>query len=236
MNYPNISYRIFPLGDSAITVDFNSGINEAINDRVLAWVQYLQDHPLAGMLEATPAYSSFTVYYDVMIVSKRRSKGISCHEWVRSQLENILQQELPVNLPDGQLMEIPVCYAAEFAPDLNNLAIEKNISVEEVVRIHISKNYRVFMLGFLPGFAYMGEVDERIALPRKHQPVNVSSGSIGIAGTQTGIYPLSSPGGWHIIGRTPMKLFDKEMENPVLIKAGSQVKFYSISKDEFENY
>jgi inhibitor of KinA len=113
------------------------------------------------------------------------------------------------------------------------VAAANDISPEEVIALHTSKTYRVFMLGFLPGFAYMGQVDEKIAMPRKPQPVNIAAGSVGIAGRQTGIYPLDSPGGWQIIGKTPLKLFDAEREDPVLLQAGDHVQFFSISKNDF---
>ena len=108
---------------------------------------------------------------------------------------------------------------------------------DEIVRLHTERIYKVYMIGFLPGFAYMGEVDERIAMPRKQQPrTNVEAGSVGIAGIQTGIYPLTSPGGWQIIGKTPMKLFDKEKEDAVLLQPGDEINFYSITENEFANY
>ncbi len=113
---------------------------------------------------------------------------------------------------------------------------DNTLSKEELITLHTQKIYNVFMIGFLPGFAYMGEVDERIAMPRKQQPNIVAAGSVGIAGKQTGIYPLISPGGWHVIGRTPLKLFDAKREEPILLRAEDTIQFYSISKAEYENY
>jgi inhibitor of KinA len=136
----------------------------------------------------------------------------------------------------GSLVTVPVCYDMEFGNDLNYIASQNNISPEEIIHYHTSGIYRVYMLGFLPGFAYMGEVNEKIISPRKQQPVQVQAGSVGIAGKQTGIYPFTSPGGWQIIGRTPLTLFDKKnTEQPTIFKAGDKVKFISISKDEFED-
>lgn len=236
MKYPIIPYRIFPLGDSAITVDFDSSIDDKLNDDILKRVRHLRLNPPEGMIEVTPAYSSFTVYYDVMTLRRSDNSKKSSFELMKKLLEEFMLQSLPGNLPDNRIIEVPVCYSKEFAPDLENLAVTKNLSVEEVIQIHLSRNYKVYMLGFLPGFAYMGQVDERISMPRKIKPENVMGGSIGIAGTQTGIYPLASPGGWHIIGRTSLKLFDKEKEDSVLLKPGDRVRFTSISKHEFENY
>ena len=234
MNYPVIPYRIFPLGDTAVTVDFGNCIDEAINREVIARFHQLQQHPLPGMIEAAPAYSSFVVYYDVLKVRKAIPPGDTAFEFIKQQLEERLKQPIQQNIEPGRLIKIPVCYESAFAPDIQYLSATKNISIDGVIHTHTSKPYKVYMLGFLPGFAYMGEVDEKIAIPRKPQPVNIVEGSVGIAGKQTGIYPLASPGGWQIIGRTPLKLFEVTKEEPTLFRAGDIVQFYSISKKEFK--
>jgi inhibitor of KinA len=236
MNSEIMPYRIFPLGDTAVTVDFGNIIDETINRKVLTLFNRLSTLPIQGMTEAVPAYSSLTVYYDVFTTGKMIQADKTVYQFIADQLNERLQQTLPENDTASDLISIPVCYEREFAPDIEYLAKEKNISIDELISIHTSRPYRVYMLGFLPGFSYMGEVDDRIATSRKPQPVNVAAGSVGIAGKQTGIYPLVSPGGWQIIGRTPLKLFDKEKEEPVLLKAGDMVQFVSISKNEFENY
>ena len=247
-----IPYRIFPLGDSAVTVDFGNGIDEAINKEVIARFNQWQQQPLPGMIESTPAYSTITVFYDIMALKKKILPGQTAYDWMRKQLEERLQQPLQQDQIKERRIQIPVCYDEAFAMDIHSLAATKNIPVEEVIRIHSSKDYKVYMLGFLPGFAYMGEVDEGIAMPRKPQPVNVAAGSVGIAGRQTGIYPLASPGGWQIIGRTPLKLFgasptlspkkesgvsenaETRHDGPTLFRAGDTVQFYSITKNEFD--
>jgi inhibitor of KinA len=229
-------YRIFPLGDTAITVDFGETIDEEINRKVLSLYHHLQAYPLYGMVETVPAYSSLTVYYDFTSTRKKISNGQTVYDYVKNQLQERLQQSLPVPDITPRMMSIPVCYDADFGPDLEKLAREENLTTEEIIRIHCEKQYRVYMLGFLPGFTYMGEVDERISVARKSQPDNVAPGSVGIAGRQTGIYPQASPGGWQIIGRTPLKLFDRDKEEPVLLKAGDYVQFIPISKHEFANY
>jgi inhibitor of KinA len=236
MNSAIPSYRIFPLGDAAVTIDFGNVIDDTINQKVLALFYQLSNDTLQGMIEAIPAYSSLTVYYDVYNTSKKIPAGKTVHEFISEQLHLRLQQPVPENETVSELITIPVCYEKEFAPDIEYLASEKNITVDEVIHIHTSKQYRVYMLGFLPGFSYMGEVDDKIAMPRKAQPVTVAAGSVGIAGKQTGIYPLASPGGWQIIGSTPLKLLNAEKETPTLLKAGDTVQFISISKNEFENY
>ncbi|MGZ8508936.1 MAG: 5-oxoprolinase subunit PxpB [Chitinophagaceae bacterium] len=236
MNYAKLPYRIFSLGDSAITVDFSNVINEAINNEVIARYKELKNDPLPGMIEAIPSYSSLTIYYDVVKLRKTLPAGHAAFEAIKQQLELRLQQPVQQKNEPERLIRIPVCYDEEYAPDMQQLTAKKNISAEEVIQIHTSKTYKVHMLGFLPGFAYMAELDERIVMPRKPQPVNIIAGSVGIAGKQTGIYPLASPGGWHIIGRTPLKLFDAGKEEPTLLRAGDRVQFYLITKDELKSY
>ena len=238
MNYTTLPYRIFPHGDSAITVDFGNTINEAVNNEIIARFNELKQYPLPGMIEAVPAYSSLTIYYDVVKVKKSfpAGPGHTAFESIKQQLEEKLQHPVQQNKVTQRLIKIPVCYEEEYALDIQQLSATKQISAEEIIQIHTSKNYKVYMLGFLPGFAYMGEVDERIAMPRKSHPVNIIAGSVGIAGNQTGIYPIASPGGWQIIGRTALKLFDANKEEPTLLKSGDMVQFYSITKNEIKSY
>jgi inhibitor of KinA len=233
MNTPVLPYRIFPLGESAMTIDFGNCIDEAINNEVIARFNQLQQQPLPGMTEAVPAYSSLTVYYDIMTLKRKIPSHQTVYEWMREELEKRLQEPVQQNQMKERLINIPVCYEEEFAIDIQYLATTKNISVEEVIQTHTAKPYKVYMLGFIPGFAYMGELDEKIAMPRKPQPVNIVAGSVGIAGRQTGIYPLASPGGWQIIGRTPLRLFNITREETTLLRAGDRVQFYSITKYDF---
>ena len=235
------SYKLISLGDSAITIDFGNIIDEDVNDVVLALYHSLQQSPIPSMIEAVPAYSSLTIYYDVAAAQKKTSPGMLAYEWMTGEISKRLQTPLTNagTAPAGvqpEVVTIPVCYDPMFAPDLEQLALRKGLTTEEVISIHTSKEYRVYMLGFLPGFSYMGEVDARIVIPRKPVPVNVQPGSVGVAGRQTGIYPFASPGGWQIIGRTPVLLFDTNKENPALLKPGDRVRFTAISKDEFANH
>ena len=233
---PLLPYRIFPLGDAALTIDFGNCIDEGVNREVIARFRQLQQQPLPGMIEAIPAYSSLTVYYDVFLIRKRSPAQLTVYEWMKQQLEEKMKQPVLHAEINERLVKIPVCYEETFAPDIHNMAAAKKMSAREVIQLHLSKTYKVFMLGFLPGFPYMGEVDEKIVMPRKPQPMNVQPGSVGIAGKQTGIYPLASPGGWQIIGRTPLKLFDTSRQEPVLLQVGDRVQFFSITKEQFENY
>ena len=229
------TYKISPLGDSALLIDFGNVIDESINKLVHAVFYQLQKDPIPGMIESVPAYSSLTIYYDVTFIRKKISVQETAFEWVSGKVKEYLSRERIHVEEKGSFIRIPVCYEKEYGTDLDFIALLNQISIEEIIHLHTSAIYRVYMLGFLPGFAYMGMVDEKIAAPRKQFPAPVEAGSIGIAGRQTGIYPLRSPGGWQIIGRTPLNLFDKEKENPTLFKSGDTVQFYSITKDEFEN-
>lgn len=252
------SYSFFPLGDSAITLDFGNNIDESINRQVIALFNHLKNNPVAGMTEAVPAYSSLTIYYDV-VAARKKSKEQTAYDWMKQSLENLIKQNIEPGNFISEFVRIPVCYEKEFAPDLETIATVKKLTVDEIIRLHTTKKYRVFMLGFLPGFAYMGEVDEAIAMPRLAQPrQKVAAGSVGIAGKQTGIYPLDSPGGWQIIGRTPLKLFNaspserssSDKPRPTrssgrgsafknslsLLQPGDEVQFDSISRYEYENY
>lgn len=229
-------YKISPLGDTAIIIDFGNVIDETINKLVHSVFFQLQNDPIPGMIEAIPAYSSLTIFYDVFLARNfMTDKNETVFDWISQRLKKYIATE---NLETGDpelLIDIPVCYGKENGTDLDFIASQNNISVEEIIHLHSSAIYRVYMLGFLPGFAYMGLVDEKISSPRKQQPAPVEPGSVGIAGRQTGIYPLKSPGGWQIIGRTPLKLFDREKVNPVLFKPGDNVKFHSITTDEFKD-
>jgi inhibitor of KinA len=229
-------HSIFPISDSALTIDFGNVIDESINQQVLNLFRQLQQNPVAGMIEAVPAYSSLTIYYDLFQLRRSIPSGTTVYDWMSAQLQEKLEPPSTINNEETRLITIPVCYEAEFAPDIEALATQKNIAVEEVIRTHSSGEYRVYMLGFLPGFCYLGEVDERIVVSRKPQPQTVVAGSVGIAGRQTGIYPMASPGGWQIIGRTPLKLFDAQKEQPALLMAGDRIRFTSITKNEFASY
>lgn len=222
-----MKYKIFPLGDSALTVDFGNRISTALNGKVLTLADYFRENPFDGLIETVPAYSSLTIFYNVIAVRKNFPEFAKAFDAVKYFTKRALK-----NLPKSEnknfrLVRIPVCYDKEFAPDLEFVAGANNLTIEEAIKIHTGKIYRVFMVGFLPGFAYLGETDERIAAPRKQVPrTRVEKGSVGIAGRQTGIYPFASPGGWQIIGRTDVELFTPDAEPPTHLQAGDAVQFY----------
>ncbi len=225
-------YKFFALGDQAIVVDFGNVIDETINNKVISFFDYLKANPFSGFIEAVPAFCSVTVFFDAVSIRKKLKNNETVMSWVENSLRQSISTMVVQKKTNVRLMKIPVCYDDEFAPDLRWVADQKNLSVKEVIQSHTSKTYRVYMMGFLPGFAYMGEVNENITVPRKTNPrIKIDIGSVGLAGKQTGIYPLASPGGWQIIGRTPLKLFDPRNVEPTLLRSGDQVMFHSISKE-----
>lgn len=230
---PYQPYSIFPLGDSALTIDFGNIINEDINEKVLKLFYHLKNLADQSITDIVPAYSSLTIYYDVASFATAEKTAF---ENVADILEQFFSKTSMVPEIIKTYFEIPVCYSKKYALDIDYIAAKNELSVEEIIYMHTSKTYKVYMLGFLPGFTYMGEVDGRIEIERKPTPIKLFAGAVGIAGKQTGIYPLESPGGWQIIGRTPVKVFRKEDNHPVLFKPGDEVKFFSITENEFENY
>ena len=233
---PAFPYTIFPLGDSALTIDFGNTIDIEINNYVLGLFHHFKGGNNTGIIDIVPAYSSLTFYYNVGIIRQITSNK-TAFETVKQVIEQELYEVLEPETKQLRKIRIPVCYSSTFGPDLPFIASEKNIASEQIIQLHTSRLYTVYMIGFLPGFPYMGEVDDAIVIPRKKQPrTKVPQGAVGIAGKQTGIYPLESPGGWQIIGRTPLKLFDNGKVHPVLLEPGDSVQFYPITEDEFENY
>ncbi|HYH15426.1 MAG TPA: 5-oxoprolinase subunit PxpB, partial [Flavisolibacter sp.] len=230
-------YTIYPLGDTAITLDFGSVIDTATNKQVLKLFQKLKQLSLPFISDVVPAYASLTVYYDVVKVRQHIDGDTTAAKAIEALVERTYASLIENVNERTQYIRVPVCYSTNYAPDINALANAKGLTIEQVIQLHVSQTYRVYMIGFMPGFAYMGEVSEQLAIPRKAQPcLHVEAGSVGIAGRQTGIYPQASPGGWQIIGRTPLTLFDPHLKTPALFKPGDEVQFYSITEDEFKSY
>lgn len=221
------------LGDNAITITFGQTIDEKVNAHVHALCNYLHAQNIIGVKDIIPAYASLTVVYDLWTMYKQL-ENIDAHTYMQQLLMDANAAIQNKKEAIGRSLQIPVCYDQALDNDLAEMATANKISIAEIIDLHAAKTYRVYMLGFLPGFAYMGTVNERIAIPRKSIPRNkVPAGSVGIAGLQTGIYPLASPGGWNIVGRTPLRLFDVGKNDPCLFQPNDEVKFVSISLEEF---
>lgn len=234
--------KLSPHGESAIRIELGESIHADIHRKVYALVDYLEKHPFPGMIECIPAFASVTVLYDPMKVKllnagRPELKKRSSYEIVFSIIKQMVS-----NLDDSihykpRIMEIPVCYGGEFGPDLDDVAEHNKIRPDEVIEIHSSGEYLVYMIGFAPGFPYLGGMSERISAPRRSSPrKSIPEGAVGIAGMQTGVYPIPTPGGWQLIGRTPLKLFRPSDHPPSLLQSGDIVKFRSISLKEFEHY
>jgi inhibitor of KinA len=231
------SFNIFPLGESALVIDYGDKIDVEINKKIGQLFNRLKQIEEPIITDLVPAYSSLAVYFDIFILQQEKSGNESCFDLMSDFIESLALEEEDELEEKRAVVEIPVCYGGAFGSDLAYAAHHKDLPVEKFIELHTSVIYRVFMIGFLPGFPYMGEIDERIALPRKQVPQkNVPAGSVGIAGRQTGIYPLNSPGGWQIIGRTPVSMFNLKNDQPVLLQPGDKVKFYSITEHEFTDY
>src|SRR5688572_10828838 len=216
--------KIFPLGLAAVTVDFGNRIDISLNDKAISLASYFDRNRFPGFIEAVPAYSSVAVFYDHGEVRRRFPEHKTAFEAVSRFVDTALRQPIDVVQAESQIVEIPTDFSADAAIDIDIVAAHSGLAAVEVIDIFTSRTYRVFMLGFLPGFTYMAEVDDRIAMPRKDSPrKKVPKGSVGIAGNQTGIYPLESPGGWQIIGRTEIEIFTSSSESPCLLKPGDQV-------------
>ncbi len=229
----NNEYTIFPLGDSAITIDLGNHIDEKLNDKVLAMNEWLIAHRFEGFTDTIAAYSSLSVFYDPVKVRSYYPASSGAFAFVKQVLRDAWTQSFALPAAVREPVRIPVCYEPAFGPDLGFVALQKGLDADETIRLHCQPVYRVYMIGFLPGFAYLGEIDKKLETARKSRPTAVVAGSVGITGRQTGIYPLNSPGGWQIIGRTPLRLFDAAASNPVLLKTGDHVSFYPVSPEEF---
>ncbi len=218
------SCKIWPISESALIVSFEQTISETVHDQVLSLQKAILDDPFPGFTECVPAYASLTVFYDFFELKKKVKSVLPYLTAVLKEKSDELADHWVSN--ENRLIEIPVKYDGE---DLEYVAESNGLSVKEVIKIHASGSYRVYMLGFLPGFAYLGGMDPRIATPRRINPrLAVDAGSVGIAGPQTGIYPMKSPGGWQIIGKTEVPLFDPENKTPVLLRVGDIIKFTKI--------
>lgn len=219
-------FRVVAAGDAALVAQFDDRIDAAVNARAIALAQALRRASLPGVCDIVPAYRAVTVYFDPL---RADAADLEAH------LRAAASAEPDADALAGPRVHVPVCYDEEFGPDLDTVARFAGLSAREVIDAHLSRVYRVFMLGFVPGFAYMGTVDPRLALPRRREPrTSVPAGSVAVAGGQTGVYPSPTPGGWHIIGRTPLRLVSFDTSAPSLFAAGDGVRFHQIDRAAFE--
>ncbi len=221
--------RIFPLNENALTVEFGDVISPELNSRAIELCRRIARDPFPGFIEAVPAYSTVTVFYDLTAVRSEHPGSATAFERVRETISSMIVKSDSVEESPSRKVTIQAKFGGDDGPDLVTAAALSGLAPKEFISIFLEQEYRVYMLGFLPGFPYMGEVDERIAVPRLASPRTcVPRGSVGIAGRQTGIYPLDSPGGWQLIGRTDLKMFEPKSDPPVLLQPGDLVTFRSV--------
>ncbi|WP_315074382.1 5-oxoprolinase subunit PxpB [uncultured Clostridium sp.] len=229
MREDEFKIEIVQISETAALVEFGNAINEEINKRVRTFCNYLDDHPFKGFVEYVPAFTSISVIYNPLELNYE-----SPYEEVKELLEEMLCHVDFLKVYEENIVNIPVCYGGEFGPDIEYVAEINNLTVEEVIKIHSEGKYLVYMIGFAPGFPYLGGMSEQISAPRRESPrIAIPEGSVGIAGMQTGVYPIETPGGWQLIGRTPIKMFKLDRQPQSILKAGDIAKFYPISYDEY---
>ena len=211
-------------GDSSIIVQFENEISQKVHKKVMGLTNAIMRAKIKGVIECVPTYNTVFITYN----PKKTT-----HEKIIEKIKS-LNFDGKDQKKKARILKIPVCYGQDFGGDLEEISKITGLSREEIIKIHSEKEYLIYMIGFLPGFAYLGGLDERLIVPRLENPkLKIPAGSVAIGGSQTGIYPVDSPGGWRIIGRTPIKVYDQERKNPVLFSAGDYIKFEVIDSDMF---
>jgi inhibitor of KinA len=218
--------RFVRSSDQSLLVYFGQQITLEAHERVRKLLRLLEMEPVAGVMNLHPAYCSVLIKFDAM---KQR------HEELEAVLRKYLDRLEKVNLPEPRQVELPVCYGGEFGPDLDEVAALHKVTAEQLIELHTATTYLVYFLGFVPGFAYLGKLHEALVTPRLAMPrKKVPAGSVGIAGSQTGVYPFETPGGWRLLGRTPIAMFSARHEGSSLLSIGDRVRFVPISRQQFD--
>ena len=218
--------RYLVAGDSAVCVEFGNEISPEINKKIRAFKIAVEKSNIPGIVETVPTYRSLLVHYHPEVIGFKA---------LTEEFDKLMGSLSSIPIPPPTVIEIPVLYGGEMGPDIENVAEHNHKTVEEVIKIHTSEEYLIYMIGFIAGFPYLGGMSKEIATPRLKSPrVKIEGGSVGIAGEQTGIYPVASPGGWQVIGRTPLKLYDADREKPVLLEAGQYIKFAAVTEEEYK--
>jgi KipI family sensor histidine kinase inhibitor len=218
--------RILPAGDLALIVEFGNEISTECNNRVMQLYRNIKKDKVNGIAETVPAFRSLLIYYDPLKITYKK---------LCRYIKSASKEEEAAKEKVKRVIEIPVCYGGSYGEDLADVAIHAGMSEVQVIRLHSGTDYLIYMLGFIPGFPYLGGLDKRLETPRLPNPrTSIPAGSVGIGGEQTGVYPIASPGGWRLIGRTPLKLYDSNRKNPILYQAGDYIHFKPIDEEEFK--
>lgn len=225
-------YEIFSLGDHSLTLQTGDKISLPVNAKMVTMAEWLRQQHITGLQDAIPSYNSVTIIYDVYPI--RKSGAPDAAAFMRERLKEAWQKAVPAPRTALPVNRLPVCYEEPYCLDKQEVMQATGLHWEDIVKLHSERVYQVFLLGFLPGFPYMGVLPDVLKVARKETPrQQVPAGSVGIAAGQTGIYPVSSPGGWCILGCTPVPMFDPSQEHPTYFAAGDQVQFYPVSAEEF---
>ncbi len=229
-----MEYKLFPLGDQAVVIALGSELSLETYQKVQAVASFFENKKPDWLLDFTPTLTNVTLFYDAFFIYKQYEQRKLPYEFVCSFLHTELINLIVCQTQKERIIEIPVCYGGELGPDLTYVANYNNLTESEVIRTHSNSDYTVYMLGFAPGFPYLSGMSEKISTPRKTVPrLSIPARSVGIAGIQTGIYPIETPGGWQIIGQTPINLFLPHEDPPALLKAGDHLRFIPISYEQF---
>jgi len=231
-------FSIYYLSEHAITLEFGHDISEDMLWQVSNFNTLINQVPFAGFITSVPAYSTLSIFYDpIQVIKAEELPGQDCFDKVSNYLRQLKSYSDTESPSSNDVIIIPTCYGGKYGEDLDEVAALHQLSADEVIKLHSEAIYKVYMIGFVPGFAYLGGMSAQLATPRKPTPrKTIPPGSVGIAGQQTGIYPLATPGGWQLIGRTPLPLFDATRTQPAFLKAGDQVTFTPIDPYQFEHY
>lgn len=221
--YDKIKY--LSAGDKAVVMEFGNEISKDINAKIRNVVKSVEEAKVDGIVELLPTYRSLMIMYDPLKIE---------YSELISTLDSMSSKQVDNEEEKIKIVEFPTVYGGEYGPDINFVAEHNNIAVDEVIKIHTGTDYLVYMMGFTPGFTYLGGMSDKIVTPRLASPrTKIPAGSVGIAGAQTGMYPSETPGGWQLIGRTPLKLYDSDKEPPVMLSAGDYVRYVSVSEEEY---
>ena len=217
--------KIMPAGDRGMVAEFGNVISIQINDQVQQLKKCLSNEQIQGVLELQPTFRSLMIYYDPLKIS---------YEELEKRVRILGSAETLKNHKKKRILKIPCCYGARFGLDLRDMEKHTGLDRDEIIAIHSSVDYRIYMMGFLPGFVYLGGLDSRIEMPRLSTPrVKIPAGAVGIGGNQTGVYPVASPGGWRLIGGTPVEFYDAGRQEPILRRAGEYIRFVPVSLDDY---